>query len=70
MEIKTKIKKWDPLKFKNFCTTKEKINKMLNSSKTKKPINKWVENLNRHFSKEGMQMAKRHTKKMFNIADY
>ena len=28
MEIKTKIKKWDPLKFKNFCTTKEKINKM------------------------------------------
>ena len=28
MEIKTKIKKWDPLKCKNFCKTKEKLNKM------------------------------------------
>ena len=28
MEIKTKIKKWDPLKFKNFFKIKEKLNKM------------------------------------------
>ena len=25
MEIKTKINKWDLIKLKNFCTTKEKI---------------------------------------------
>ena len=28
MEIKTKIKKWDLMTLKNFCTAKETINKM------------------------------------------
>ena len=28
MEIKTKINKWDPIKLKRFCTTKETINNM------------------------------------------
>ena len=28
MEIKTKINKWDLMKLKTFCTTKETINKM------------------------------------------
>ena len=28
MKIKTKIKKWDLVKLKSFCTTKETINKM------------------------------------------
>ena len=28
MEIKTKISKWDLMKLKSFCTTKETINKM------------------------------------------
>ena len=93
MEIKTKINKWDLLKFKSFCTTKETINKtkrqptdwekifannvtnkglvskiykqfmMLNSIKTNNPINKWAENLNRHFSKEDINMAMRHMKR-------
>ena len=93
MEIKTKINKWDLLKVKSFCTTKETINKtkrqptdwekifannvtnkglvskiykqfmMLNSIKTNNPINKWAENLNRHFSKEDINMAMRHMKR-------
>ena len=93
MEIKTKINKWDLLKFKSFCTTKETINKtkrqptdwektfannvtnkglvsktykqfmMLNSIKTNNPINKWAEDLNRHFSKEDINMAMRHMKR-------
>ena len=28
MEIKTKVNKWDLIKFSNFCTAKEIINKM------------------------------------------
>ena len=35
MEIKTKINKWDLLKFKTFCTVKETINKM------KRPPTDW-----------------------------
>ena len=93
MEIKAKINKWDLIKIKSFCTTKETISKVkrqpsewekiianeatnkeliskiykqllqLNSRKINDPIKKWAKELNRHFSKEDIQLANKHTKR-------
>ena len=93
LEIKEKINKWDLMKLKHFCTTKETISKVkiqpsewekiianeetdkgliskiykqflqLNSRKINDPIKKWAKELNRRFSKEDIQMAKKHMKR-------
>ena len=103
LEIKGKINKWDLIKLKIFCTTKETISKVkrqpsewekiianeatdkeliskihkqllqLNINENNKrpkqtrkisdPIKKWAKELNRHFSKEDIQMANKHMKR-------
>jgi hypothetical protein len=83
--------KWNYIKLKRFCTTKEMVSKLkrpptdwekifasytsdkglilyrelkkLNSPKINEPIKKWATELNRTFSKEEIQVAKKHMKK-------
>ena len=92
-EIKTKVNKWDLIKFKSFRTAKETIRKVkrqslewekitanettdkglifkiykqliqLNTRKTNNPMKTWERDLNRHLSKEEIQMANKHMKR-------
>jgi hypothetical protein len=89
--------KWNYMKLKSFCTTKEMVSKLkrtstewekifasyisdkgliiriyrelkkLTSPKINEPIKKWETELNRTFSKEEVQMAKKHIKKILII---
>jgi hypothetical protein len=85
--------KWDFIKLKGFCTTKEMVSKLkrpptewekifssyisdkglitrtyrklkeLNSPMINEPIKKWATELNRNFSEEEIQMAKKYMKR-------
>jgi hypothetical protein len=92
-QLRERMNKWDFIKLKSFCTTKEMVSKLkipptewekifasytsdkglmtriyrelrkLNSPKINDTIKKWATELNRTFSKEEIQMAKKQIKK-------